>query len=145
MIKIELADIKDATALSNLFEELVGEKTNLSKMKENLSFIISNKDYYILCAKDENNKLLGSVMGIVCADICGDCQPFMVLENMIVSENARGKGIGRKLVEQLEEYAKQRNCTYIMLVSLIKRKGAHKFYESLGFGLDVVQGFKKYL
>jgi hypothetical protein len=31
------------------------------------------------------------------------------------------------------------------MLSTVKRKGAHKFYESLGYQLDVVQGFKKYL
>jgi len=69
----------------------------------------------------------------------------MVLENVIVRSHIQGKGIGRMLMERIEEIATENKCNYIMFVSRNDRKAAHKFYASVGYGLDVVQGFKKYL
>ncbi|HEX9059738.1 MAG TPA: hypothetical protein VF941_06140 [Clostridia bacterium] len=44
----------------------------------------------------------------------------------------------------MEDMALKNNCSYIIFVSGSKRKDAHKFYASLGYDLDEVQGFKKY-
>jgi len=64
---------------------------------------------------------------------------------MIVSEKHRGKGIGKELMKYIEDMAKQRDCYYIIFVSASIRKEAHHFYETMGYNLDAVQGFKKYL
>lgn len=38
-----------------------------------------------------------------------------------------------------------RGCFYTMFVSAADKKEAHTFYESIGYGFNAVQGFKKYL
>jgi GNAT superfamily N-acetyltransferase len=68
--------------------------------------------------------------------------PFLVIEDVIVKDRNRGKGIGRKLMESLDEFAKNKNCAYAVLVSSAFRKGAHQFYEKAGF-TDSVIGFRK--
>jgi GNAT superfamily N-acetyltransferase len=145
MIAIELLTSDDGEALAELYQELSGNTTDFNKMKPNLSWIIVNQDYYLIGAKNQKGELVGSVMGIMCRDIVGSCRPFMVLENVIVSTKYRGRGIGSQLLKRIENIAQERNCYYIMFVSSYERKVAHKFYESLGYKLDVVQGFKKYL
>ncbi len=91
------------------------------------------------------NKLVGSLMGIQSFDLVGECFPFMIIENVIVSESHRGMGIGRMMFMRIEEIARENNCYYIFFVSGEKRSGAHKFYESLGFATDKVKGYKKFL
>jgi predicted N-acetyltransferase YhbS len=144
LITIQLASAYDLVSLASLFEELVGEKTDITKMRDQFYRIQSNPNYVVLVAK-ERDSVVGSVMGVLCHDLVGNCNPFMVLENVIVRSHLRGKGIGRRLMERIEEIATDNKCNYIMFVSRIDRKEAHKFYESVGYGLDVVQGFKKYL
>lgn len=134
-------DLKD---LSLLFEELSDHKSNFELMAKNFEWIERNEDYILLGAK-YNGKLVGSLMGIICHDLVGECRPFMVIENVVVSSTFRGQGIGRKLMIEIENVGKSKNCHYTMFVSGAKRKEAHKFYESLGYNLDLVQGFKKYL
>lgn len=135
----------DLIELSNLYEELSGKKTNIEKMKENYDWINTNPDYILIGAKDDAKNLVGSLLGIVCHDILGDCRPFMVIENVIVRDNYRRSGIGRKMMNFIEDYCSKKKFHYIMFVSSKSRKEAHKFYESLGYNIDVVQGFKKYL
>jgi len=75
----------------------------------------------------------------------GDCKPFMFIESVIVSTKYRGKGIGRKLIEEIELQAKRRDCYLIQFVSSGYRKEAHKFYEAVGYKLGFVEGFRKIL
>lgn len=145
MLTISSIDSPDLGQLALLYEELTGTKTNLALLESLYKKIATNTDYILIGAKNEAQRLVGSVMGIVCTDLVGECRPFMVLENVIVSEQSRRQGIGEKLVKYIENYARERNCYYIMLVSLSKRKEAHDFYDSIGYKLGVVQGFKKYL
>lgn len=145
MITIMKITYDDLDNLANLYEELLGRKTNLQKLNENFDWINSNKDYLLIGAKDDNGNLVGSLLGIVCKDICGECKPFIVIENVIVKSSCRKMGIGKELMNFIEEFARTRNCYFTMLVSAFSRKDAHKFYESIGYAKDVVQGFKKYL
>ena len=112
--------------LAQLYEELSGEKTNLCKMKENFKVMELNPNYILLTAK-ENNLVVGSVMGIICLDLVRQCRPFMVIENVIVKNDWRGRGIGVKLMEEIERIGRKRECYYTMFVSGVQRKDAHQF------------------
>ncbi len=143
---MEIVEIQksDLNALGSLYEQLIDKRTNYDKLFENYEALIDNGQYFLLGAKADG-KLLGSLMGIKCFDLVGECYPFMVVENVIVSEGHRGMGIGRKLFESIEQIAIENNCSYIFFVSSDYRDGAHKFYESIGYTKDKVRGFKKFL
>ena len=53
-----------------------------------------------------------------------------VIEDVVVKEDQRGKGIGKLLVNNLIEKAKKNNCDKIILSSSEKNL---KFYQKLGF------------
>jgi GNAT superfamily N-acetyltransferase len=144
MVSIEPIKIQDLKELAKLYRQLAGKKTGGRRMKQNFEWMQSNPDYLVLGAKSEG-KLMGSLMAVVCHDLVGECRPFMVVENVIVSRGHRRQGIGRRLMRTVERIARQRHCYYIMFVSKSRRTDAHRFYESLGYRLDVVQGFKKVL
>jgi len=76
--------------------------------------------------------------------LVGECRPFMIIENVIVSKDYRNKGIGKALLNEIEMIAKKLNCYYIFFVSGDNRKEAHRLYESVGYNNDKVKGFKKY-
>lgn len=120
-------------------------ETDIERLRDVFAFIDSNPDYTLIAAKDKQGNLLGSLLGIICCDVVGDCKPFMVIENVIVKSACRGQGVGRQLMEYIEAWGRQRGCYYAMLVSSANRKIAHQFYASVGYGQTPVQGFKKYL
>ena len=68
--------------------------------------------------------------------------PFLVVEDVIVRSDQRGKGVGRMLMEALDQFAQEKGCAYSFLVSSDFRTGAHSFYESMGY-TDGVVGFRK--
>ena len=56
-----------------------------------------------------------------------------------VDKVSQGKGIGKKLMSQLELKAKSDSLAFIRLNSASTRLEAHKFYENIGYLCDKIQ------
>jgi len=52
---------------------------------------------------------------------------------LVVHEEARGRGIGKNLLKKTVAYAKKRSCLGVFLASSIKRRESHRFYKKNGF------------
>lgn len=143
LITLRQITFDDLESLSELYVELINKETNLKKLVNVYLSIQNNENYVILGAFNED-QLVGSLMGIICFDLVGECRPFMVIENVIVSQRARRQGVGMKLMNEIERIARERNCYYSIFVSGGQRKEAHEFYESLGFKEENVEGYRKH-
>ena len=132
----------DIGALERLYQQFWNEKSNVQLMKKQFSELSRNDDYIFLIAEIDNS-VVGSTMGIVCYELYGECQPFIVMEDLVVDEDFRKIGVGKALVDELESLAKQKNCYQILFMTEADRKGTIKFYESLGFDSKVNVGFKR--
>ena len=55
------------------------------------------------------------------------------VDELVVDHNYRSLGIGKKLMTNIEEIARQHHCKLIELDSSFHRKEAHQFYENIGF------------
>jgi GNAT superfamily N-acetyltransferase len=138
MIVIEKLRVEDIPDLLELYKKLVPFEISMEKSLELYHEMSTNENYFIAVAK-ENNQLLGSALGIGCKSLA---VPFLVIEDVIVREGTRGKGIGRKLMESLDDFAIKNNCAYAILVSSGHLKEAHNFYKNVGF-TEHVAGFRK--
>ena len=52
---------------------------------------------------------------------------------LVVREDARGRGIGRRLVQAAEELMRARGCAFLEITSNRKLEQAHQFYETIGY------------
>jgi GNAT superfamily N-acetyltransferase len=59
--------------------------------------------------------------------------PSGVIEDVVVHPQWQGKGIGTQMMQFAFEICRDSGCYKVALSSNIKRKNAHRFYESLGF------------
>ncbi len=139
----ELTEL-DLEGLAKLYKQFWGEESSLEKMLTTFRRLRINPNYIFLVAKLDGC-LAGSVMGIVCEELYGECKPFMVVEDVVVDTNHRRQGIGSQLMRELEQCASTRGCAYIIFVTEQDRTTAHRFYESLGYSSDKYKGFKKRL
>lgn len=144
MAKIRRLTLTDLEPLAGLYEQFWGEESSLEKMRVEFARLDADPDYLLLGAKLDGH-LVGSLMGIVCHELYGDCRPFLVVEDVIVDQNHRRQGIGSAMMCELEQWAAQRGCGYMLFVTETTRTDAHRFYEALGFGLETHKGFKKRL
>lgn len=143
-MQVEYARPEDAAALVPLMDQLVDTPAEVSLVEQTLVRILADPAYHLLVAR-ENEQILGTMMGILCYDLTGRCDPFMVVENVITAASARGKGISRALMDELERIARAHHCTCMMLCSGQERTGAHEAYRRMGFSDTITKGFKKML
>lgn len=74
----------------------------------------------------ENKKIIGFVR----IKIVGGAA---YIDDLIIKENSRGKGIGKKLLIKIEKFSRKKNCHLIYLETTEKHQGAIKFYKKEGF------------
>ena len=130
---------KDLQQIQELYIELVPDGCSLETLQKNYDKTAHDTNYTLLVAKDGDD-VLGSAIGMLFTALD---TPFLVVENVVVREDCRGRGIGRAIFEALDIFAKENQCSYAILVSSGYRKKAHKFYEAIGYN-DDVRGFRKY-
>ena len=115
-----------------------------TKMAEKMEKLDRNPDCFLLVAEDtETGALCGSLLGVAFEDICDECRPILLVENVVTDDAYRGQGIGRGMFDFIENWGREKDCHYCILVSGLNRTGAHKFYDAIGY--SEVKGFKKYL
>ncbi|MDC6388371.1 GNAT family N-acetyltransferase [Maribacter sp. PR1] len=113
--------------LSQLYLQLNAELKQLPLKK-----ILEEKDYVDIAVCYEDNQLIGIAMMANYKVVSGYKG---MIEDVIVSENYRGRGIGRKLMEVLLQQAEKRKLNDILLFSGHHRTAAINLYKSLGFSL----------
>jgi len=57
---------------------------------------------------------------------------YLYIEDLVVDENKRSSGFGKKLLSWLHNEAEKNKCVQLHLDSGIQRKNAHRFYEREG-------------
>ena len=138
---IEKLKLEDIQGLLELYKALTPFENSLEKSIKVYKDMLQDEQYLIIVAK-EDNEVIGSAFGVCCKSIAVGGNPFLVIEDVIIKDKLRGKGIGKKLMKALDEFAKEKHCVYAILVSSDYRKEAHVFYEKLGF-IEGVRGFRK--
>lgn len=93
----------------------------------------------IYMAEDEKGQVIGFSAGVINLpndeDLLGGNDPrsWGRVTELFVNEKFRGKGVGRLLMEKLEDYFKKRDCGFIRVEVFEPNKNAHGFYKKLGF------------
>lgn len=60
-------------------------------------------------------------------------KPYGLLENVLVEEAFRGKGLGKKIVREAIQEAKRQGCYKLICTGRDSKEEVHKFYHGLGF------------
>lgn len=143
-MRIRDMTIDDLPEVARLYRQFWNEPSSIDRMRAQFPLLQKQGTHLLLCAA-EGDRLLGTVMGVVCAELYGDCRPFLVVENMVVDAGNRKRGVGTALLGELERRAEQKNCTQMILVTETDRTDACAFYESAGFHPTANRGYKKRL
>lgn len=65
-------------------------------------------------------------------------RPEACIPDLIVTESARGQGLGRALLDRAVDLARQRGCRAVVLDSGRARQVAHRLYRSAGMQDDAL-------
>jgi GNAT superfamily N-acetyltransferase len=89
-------------------------------------------DYHLYVAEQDAD-LVGSFALLMMPNLGHLGAPSGIMEDVVVAEKHRGSGIGRAMVDRAIALCRAKGCYKTMLSSNLSRKGAHAFYERLGF------------
>ncbi len=126
-IEIRRIEATDFSRIAELNHEL-GYQTSESLVERQLKIIQSKKDHYGFVATN-SNEIIGYIHGFISIRLT--TYPFAEIGGLIVKEQFRHKGIGRKLVEHLEQHIK--DVENIRVRCNVNRKSAHDFYLALNY------------
>jgi ribosomal protein S18 acetylase RimI-like enzyme len=71
-------------------------------------------------------------------------RPLMNVHDLAVHPDYRGRGVGRRLLEEVERIARERGCCRITLEAYHINPRARELYRRLGFAGDDVAGETNY-
>jgi len=126
---IRSASACDAVAVSALLTEL-GYPTLASSVPDRLARLAATGWATALVAEEE--ALVGLATGHVLPVLHAD-GPLARLTVLVVAPSARGRGVGRRLVEAIEAWARSKGCARIAVTTALHRAEAHAFYERIGY------------
>lgn len=115
--------------LDSLLKQLNPNARTLSDEDE--KEVVMDKSNRILVAREPiNNKIVGLLTLIV---VNAQFAKKGLLEDFVVDENYRGKGIGTKLINGALNMARNEKVSYIDLTSSPEKTAANDLYQHLGF------------
>ncbi len=147
-MKIEIAVSSDIPSLCDLLDSLFTQEAEFKSDREaqirGLESVIENDDVGDILVVRNNDEVIAMVNILYTVSTALGSR-VGILEDMVVSSSGRGLGIGSKLLERALEFAKEKGCQRITLLSDHDNDGAHRFYQKHGFSLSTMVAFRKSL
>ena len=141
-VTLRPAKLTDAAAFANLATQL-GYPSSPQQVAERLASVLDDQKHLILAAVS-GDRVVGWAHAYVCCLVESDT--FAELGGLVVDESYRGKGIGGKLLDKVENWAHQKGCAAVSVRSNIIRLQAHKFYTARGYDqIKTQHSFRKLL
>lgn len=132
---VRRATVNDAAEVAEL-SGVLGYPVDRETMHRRLAQLGSHEHHVIFVA-DTGTNLAGWIHGAErnllvvdrIVEICG----------LVVAAGQRGSGVGRRLIEAVEDWARRRGFAEISVRSNAARPESHPFYEKLGFNRTKTQ------
>jgi len=122
---------KDYPSVLSIGNRELGCTNSIEEVRDHYARIRDNE-----CYKNFVAVLDGEVVGVISAVWAygmGQEVGFLHIVALAVKAERQNRGIGTKLIEQIEDYAKEKGIGSIILNSKIQRTDAHAFYKRRGY------------
>ncbi|MEW8364373.1 MAG: GNAT family N-acetyltransferase [Candidatus Thiodiazotropha sp.] len=144
-MKIRQATAADIDTLSALLDQLFSIEQDFTpdrgKQRVGLEELLAAPDAYPVVAEDE-----GRVVGMATLQVListaegGRCG---LIEDLVVSESYRGRGIGRALMDHLIRWADKKGLTRLQLLADRDNQPALAFYKKQGWSMTRLIALRK--
>lgn len=124
------ATVDDAAALAPLLGEL-GYPADSAALTARLRRMLGHDDQWILVAESADGAL--GLLALHVFPVLAYDRDLAMIMALVVTERARGLGVGRQLVDRAAAIGNTLGATRLMVTTHVRRADAHAFYERLGF------------
>ncbi|MFS9053750.1 GNAT family N-acetyltransferase [Streptococcus infantis] len=128
----------DVASIHEINKDALGYDFSPVETASQLARLSQDSHHFLLGFEEPtSHDLLGYVHAEVYESLYS--KPGFNILALAVLPQTQGKGIGKTLLQGLEQEAKRRGYEFIRLNSADHRLGAHAFYERVGYTCDKVQ------
>ncbi|MGM9849314.1 MAG: GNAT family N-acetyltransferase [Bacilli bacterium] len=113
------------------YDSTLIENWPLSKDGEDYFTDLINNHYVIVALL--NDEIVGYLAGSINEKGSYEEIQYGELNNMLIKENCRGYGIGKKLINSFKNYCKENNISNVKVTASYKNQDAINFYKKNGF------------
>lgn len=128
-LAIRPATPDDAAAIAALLAEL-GHPTDAAAVPARLE-ALGREGGAAFLAAGAGGEALGLIT-VAAHAVLHAVGPFGQITALVVAEGARGRGVGRRLVDEAKRWAVARRCVRLTVTSAERRADAHAFYPACG-------------
>jgi ribosomal protein S18 acetylase RimI-like enzyme len=144
LIQAKMTDAKSIIELqAQLDRPLPKNKHQIRKFQQLVKDYIRLKDSRGIILATSNSKVIGMV-SYVLIDRLNQPLSELWIPELVVTNEYRNRGIGKRLVQKCESIARKNKCYRIRLESRNDRIGSHDFYKKIGFS-QMALAFEKKL
>ena len=135
-VSVRAASPDDASALAALLGEL-GYPAEVESVRTRMARMVVAggspvTDFIFVASLDDDDEAVGFLSVHRFSALHADADNALITA-LVVTERARGLGVGRQLVDRAVEAARAWSCTRLLVTTHVRRADAHAFYERLGF------------
>ncbi len=138
---MEIYEAKEVTdELVEAFKCLVPQLSTTAKVptRAEIQDLVDSPGVILLMARDEG-RLVGSLSLVVFRIPTG---VRSIIEDVIVDQNLRGKGIGEALTRAAIDRAREMGVKTVDLTSRPSREAANRLYQRVGFQLRTTNAYR---
>ena len=139
-VRLRGATLDDSAAIAALVTQL-GYPSDATGMKGRLEWLLSDPEHAVVVAETSDD-----IVGMVAAQV-GHALEFNGtygrIIGLVVDSHWRGYGVGRTLMEHIENWCRNRGALSLLLTSGNHRVEAHKFYRAIGYNATGLRFIKR--
>ncbi len=129
-IEVRLAQTEDIKRITALCKQL-GYPSSSEQVRQRFHQIQHRDDHAVYVATRADGRVVGWVHVYIRQLIETDLH--VEIGGLVIDKAHHRRGLGQLLMEQAEQWAREKGCQAVYVRSNVIREGAHAFYERIGY------------
>jgi GNAT superfamily N-acetyltransferase len=147
-IAIEFAQPADLEAMTGLLGELFAQEADFrpdpDRQRRGLRLILDNPAFGRLFVLKVDGVVAGMANGLITVSTA-EGAAVMILEDVVMGSHWRGRGLGRRLIEHVIDWAGEAGLARVTLLTDADNYRAQATYGRLGFSLSAMRVMRRSL
>ena len=126
------SDLERIAPMFDAYRQFYGKPADLDRARDFIRERLARGESVIFLAEDESGGALGFVQ-LFPSFTSVEARRLWVLNDLFVAEEARGRGVGRALMNAAREHAVRTGAKRLTLETMEDNERAWSLYEALGY------------